>query len=136
MKNTVDARIEFYFKGKKYSPSTTIDLDRLMENQGGLPLIYSLVARENNIDPYSYEYEVLQSSDVYFDNAHGLAEAFVYDGELDLALFAAAWEKARLNETLQALAKKHMGIDKLDEVPGLKACLMEAWQLGKSTPHK
>ena len=131
MKNTVDARIEFSFKGKTLAPSTTIDLDRLMEDRGDMALIYSLVASENGIDPYSYEYEVLQSSDIRFDNAHGLAEAFVYDGELDLAQFAAAWEKAQRKDALQALAKKHMGINRLDEIPGLHACLMEAYELGK-----
>lgn len=74
MNNTIAAYIEFSFKGEKLTPSTTIDLDKMMAQNGTLDSIYSILARSNNIDAYSYEYEIMQMVETSYENAQGLAK--------------------------------------------------------------
>ena len=46
MKNSIDATVTFSFKGETYTPSTSIDLDALMEQQGGLLHLHHFLAVE------------------------------------------------------------------------------------------
>lgn len=131
MKNRIDVRVEFSFKGEVFSPSATINLDAMVENDGGLTGIYALLARENNIDTYSYLYEVMQASDLRFNNPVGLAESCFIDGSFDLSKFKQFSNQETILAILRPIAKKYLDIDDLDQQPGLKSALIESYNAGK-----
>ena len=60
-KNTVKVTIPFSFKGIDYEPSCVIDLDAFILGDNGIESVFQIVASQNNIGNYSYEYEVLES---------------------------------------------------------------------------
>ena len=93
MKNTITASIHFSFKGKEHSPSLTVELEPYLEGSGSFPNLCSLIARANNHDLYSYEYEMMQATDIIYSEAQGLIAEFINDGQLDVEAFEAAWNE-------------------------------------------
>ena len=106
----------------------TVDLDAMMEASGGVPDLYSLLARENKIDTYSYLYEVMESSDLIFSDATGLAVKCTVEGDFDLQKFEALWYQDNLSSGLQVIIEKH-GLNNSAE---LMAALTDAYELGKA----
>lgn len=133
MKNSLVASIEFYFKGEKYSPSARIDLDRMMETMGELPSFVSLLARENGIDPYSYQYEVMEVEEIRFSEVEGFVADFIHDGALDFEGFAARWHEQKLQEELAGIARRCLGVEELGRQPELNSALLEAYRLGRKS---
>ncbi len=136
MKNTLTATIHFSFKGVNHSPSTSIELDRYLETTGTLPDLYQLIARENDFDLYSYEYEIMQAQDISFSNSQGLVSEFIKDGALDFTEFKFVFEKVKVLNQLQDLANEHMQIEDLAQQPDLKEALLQAYALGKNTRNQ
>lgn len=136
MKNKIVASVEFYFKGELYSPKTTIDLDRLMMNQkNGLDIlasIHPMLAKENGIDLYSYEFEIMLEETILFSEATGIATDYLRDGQFFIEDFKKAWQEEKVLEYIQPIAKQYLGIDNLSQHDDLKAALTEAYVLGKS----
>ena len=66
---SIDATVNFSFKGETYNLTTTIDLDNVMQGDGHVPNIHLLLARQNDIDTYSYLYEAMESHPVRYSNA-------------------------------------------------------------------
>jgi len=132
MKNTVTASIRFSFKGINHSPSITIELDRYIETTGVLPDLYQLIARENDFDLYSYEYEMMQAQDITFSDPQGLVADFIKDGMLDFTEFKSVFEQQKVLTQLQDIAKEQMQIDNLEQQPDLKEALIQAYRLGKN----
>lgn len=130
MKNSIDAHLEFSFKGETHALSATIDLDRLPQDNA-LPSIHALLARQGGIDTYSYQYEIMQEEDIRFDNPHGLAAEFLQDGHFDLAAFAERLRADKLAAALQSIAEHEMGIADLEQHPQLKNSLLQAYRLGE-----
>lgn len=130
MKNSIDAHVEFSFKGETYAPFAAIDLDDLLEHHGSLPQIHALLAEKHGIDTYSYLYEVMQETEIVFDNAQGLAAQFLINGEFDMEAFTARWQENRILGLLQAVALRELGVDHLDQHPALKNALFQAYRLG------
>ena len=133
MSNHITASVEFYFKGEKFTASLELDLDQHMQNAGKLPALYPLLAKAINLDPYSYEYEMMQAEVIFFNNAKGLVAEHLDEGLLDIAAFETAWIENTLLEKLQEIAQRHLSIDDLHQQPDLKNALLEACQLGKDT---
>lgn len=133
MKNTIAANIEFSFKGEGYSLTSNIDLDQLMQRDQSLPSIHALLAHDNNIDTYSYLYEVMLEAEIRFSDARGIAEDFLDDGNFDQEGFMKAWQESRVVELLQPIATRELGIANLDQHQGLKNALVQAFNLGKRT---
>ncbi len=127
--NSIDAHLEFSYRGETYSLSSTLDLDRLLESDA-LPPLHALLAAEHGIDTYSYLYEVMLEEPIRFDNAQGMAADFVNGEDFDATAYAAAWHNHRLLAPLQEIAKNEMGIDDLTRHPQLKNALMQAYYLG------
>ena len=123
--------VEFYFKGEKYSPSMTIDLDSMMEAHGTVPDLHATIAKQNGIDTYSYLYEVMESEEIHYDQAEGRAAEFVVGGVLDVDGFIRQWHLDRAAGVIEPIAKRCMGIDDLEQHPDLKQALLEAYQAGK-----
>lgn len=131
-KNRITISVPFSFKGESFTPSCRVDLDALLLKHGELPCLYTHLANVCDIDPYSYEFDVMVMGGMLFEHAEGLAAEFAQEGEFDREGFEARWREVRLHEQLEAIAARHMGIDSLNEAPEVKSALMAAWQLGQS----
>ena len=131
MKNSIDALIEFSYKGETYSLSSHIDLDQFMEQQSSLPSFHAILARDNKIDTYSYLYEVMAESEIQFANAQGIAINFLNEGDFDQEGFITAWQESRILGLLQPIATRELGITDLDQHQPIKAALVQAYRLGK-----
>lgn len=130
MKSSLTVQITFSYKGVTYSPSARIELDSFLENNETVPEFYQIVARENHIDPYSYEYEVMQLGQFNYLAASGLAQQFCHEDEFDMAGFKACWERAHIEQKLAEIALKQMSIADLDDNQDLKQALLQAYHLG------
>jgi len=133
MKSSIEISAQFDFRGETFTPVITLDLDRLMQSGERMPDYHQLLANENGIDLYSYEYEVLESSELRFGQAKGLAAAFVDNGEFDFEGFRRHWLEQRELEALATVAQRHLGVDELAQQPSLRDALLEAYRLGKSS---
>jgi len=132
MSNKITASIRFSFKGQIHEPTLELDLDEFMKKSGCLPDICMLLARANNFDLYSYEYEMMQAEPIKFNQASGLVAKYVNDSLLDVQGFETAWKESLVIEQLAVIAKKELSIDDLDKQPDIKQALIEAYKLGSS----
>lgn len=132
MKNIITASIEFSFKGERFSPSITIELDEYLQSGKSLPNLYALIATANNIDHYSYEYEMMQAEPINIIQAEGMVADFVDNGSLNLDAFVTAWKQQKIIEDLQRIVEKNMGISELHLHPELKQTLLEIYRLAES----
>lgn len=132
MKNSIDAHVEFSFKGENYSLSATIELDEFPELEASRPSLHAILARKHGIDTYSYLYEVMEEEEIRFDNPQGLAVEFFTDGEFDLEAFIARKQTIKTLGLLQAIATQELAIDNLEQHPELKNALFQAYNLGRN----
>lgn len=133
MKNSVVASVIFYFKGEKHAPSMVIDLDELMERDGGLKNLHHSIAVANNIDSHSYEYEMMMADDILFEQPEGMAVEYLNDGQFDMDGFKAKWGEQQVVEAVRPIAESCVGITDLDGKPKLKAALIAAYLAGKAS---
>lgn len=134
MKNSLTATIEFHFKGELFTPSISLEIDNYMQSRGGLPDLCMLIAKENQIDLYSYEYEMMQGESIKISQAEGLVADFIVNDTLDVNAFVQAWhEQSALND-IHAIVERNMGINDLQQHPELKNTLLEVYHLGASKP--
>ena len=131
MKNTITASIHFSFKGKEHSPSLTVELEPYLEGAGSFPNLCSLIAKANNHDLYSYEYEMMQATDIKYSDAQGLIAEFINDGQLDVEAFEAAWNENKALIKLLTVAEEHMNITDFSQHSELKKALLAAYMLGR-----
>ncbi|MCU7930480.1 MAG: hypothetical protein KZQ90_06745 [Candidatus Thiodiazotropha sp. (ex Codakia rugifera)] len=134
MKNSIDVSATFSFKGEVHAPSATIDLDDCMATSGALPSIHTLLAKLNNIDTYSYQFEVMALSEIHYRNARGLAKQYLKDGLFNTAGFEVAWQEDQITRLLQPIASNILGIEDLNDHTDLKAALLQAYKLGSDAP--
>ncbi|MBU0688870.1 MAG: hypothetical protein KJ850_02515 [Gammaproteobacteria bacterium] len=130
MANTIDAFIEFSFKGENYEFHSTLDLDQQLERHMSLESMHHVMAVEHCIDTYSYLFEVMQMADIHFDNPQGRAADYLHDGEFDFEAYAAENETVAQLAPLQAIALREMGVEDLEQQPQLKQALLRAYRLG------
>jgi len=131
MIDQVTATIEFDYKGKRFAPTAILDLDLLMQQYGTIPPLYQLLANLNNIDSYSYEYEILLSQTIVFTDAQGLATDFVQNNHFDQIGFEQSWHQQRLYKELAPMLKQQLEINDIEQYPEIKKIILAAYQLGK-----
>ena len=131
MKNRVRVRATFSFRGKTHHPELVLDLDELPPESLEPETLYPMLASANGIDPYSYEYEVLEVTPLEFDQPEGVVTDHLHDGRLDFPALRQALTHAQLHNRLEEIARKQMGVEKLEEIPGLEAALRAAWETGQ-----
>ncbi len=131
MPNRMTVSLPFSFKGALFRPSSTIDLDELMEKFGSLPCLYTYIADENGIDIYSYEHDVMMMAGIEFEDVEGFAADFIEKGHFDSEGFESEWKKRRQYERLQKIAERQMDITDLEAHPDLKAALLDAYREGQ-----
>ena len=130
MKNTIQVSVAFSFKGESFEPTTILDLGLLIKKDSSVPDLHHMLAVQNDIDTYSYAYEVMQQSELYFDNATGFAGEYLQDGCFDFQAYITKSEEIELHSQLQQIAKDTLDIDDLTEEPEIKNALIHAYQLG------
>ena len=129
-KSSIKVEILFSFKGETHSPSTTIEFDQYLEKNQPVPEFFQLVARDNNIGVYSYEYEMIEMGHFKYSDAQGLAAEFCQQDNFDLVGFVDKWKEEYVLSLLSDIAKKYLDIDDLDENEAIKNALHQAHQLG------
>lgn len=130
MANSIDAFIEFSFKGENYEFHSTLDLDQQLERHMSLESMHHVLAVEHGIDTYSYLFEVMQIADIQYNNPQGRAVDYVHDGDFDFEAYADENETIALLAPLQAIALREMGVEDLEQQPQLKQALLRAYRLG------
>ena len=126
MKNSIKVSFNFSFKGERHSPSSVLDLDKMMERSGDFSQIDFHVAKENGIDTYSYLFEVMQMTPAEFSEPGGLAEEFYRDNSFDFEAFKQAHNEQKIIQQLQTIA----GDIDLEENEAVRKALLEAYRLG------
>lgn len=133
MKNTIVISAEFFYKGIKLSPSVKIDLDEHVKAQKSIESLYPLLAKSNDIDFYSYEYEMLQAEDLAFSEAKGLASSFLTEDIFDIEAFEQALHEENIIRDVSHIASTILSVVDLDSQPVLKTALIEAYKLGQQS---
>jgi hypothetical protein len=131
MKHKITVSLEFSFKGKRHSPSVVVDLGAHVISRSNFDSLYPLLANKNNIDVYSYEYEMMLTEELIFSEATGLAENFLVNGKFDFSAFEQALHDESLTEVLSKIASEHLSVDDLSSEPKLKAALLAAYKLDR-----
>lgn len=132
MKNTVVAQVHFSFKGEDFSPSLVLPLDRYAKTNSCFTNLYPAIARANQIDMYSYAYEVMESAAIVFHSAVGDVVNYVSDGQCDLLAYQDYLIEKEMCIKLEKIAAEVLGVDDLhhnDHVL-LKIALEKAYQAG------
>ena len=130
--NTVRARASFSFKGETYDLDLVIDLDACLGEPGVAPDFHQLLARAAGIDPYSYLYEVLESHEIEFSDATGVAARSCRDGRFDWTQFEQDQREERDWQRVRAVAQPIMTTRDLDAEPALKAALLAVYRAGRT----
>ena len=134
MKNTIDAQVEFSFRGETHCPSITLNLDMLADKSDTFQALHRVIAVENKIDTYSYLYDAMESYPIVFFNPKGNAVDYLQDNNFDFLRYKQDMEQLQIVDQITQVAQNKMGISDIDSHPDLKAALLEAYQLGvKST---
>lgn len=132
MTNKITASVEFYFKGKAFKPSVDLDLDLIMKQHGALPDLHHLLAEKDNIDTYSYEFEIMLVEELKFSNAEGDAVQFLTDHQFDQHAFIQHWNEQNILSQLAPNLKQELNIDDIEQNQALKAVILKAYYLGKN----
>ena len=131
--NTVRTRLALSFKGETYELDAVIDLDTCLGDPGEVPNFHQRLARAAGIDPYSYLYEALETHEITFSDATGMAEQSCCDGRFDWARFEQDQREAGDWRRVRAIAQQTLGARNLDAEPELKAALLAVYRAGKRT---
>jgi hypothetical protein len=134
--NTVRARLAFSFRGETYELDSVIDLNRWGGESGEAPNFHQLLARVAGIDPYSYLYEALESHEIAFSDATGVATRSCRDGRFDWARFEQDRREEWDWQVVRAIAQQTLGARDLDAALDLKAALLAAYRAGKASGLK
>lgn len=108
-----------------------VNLDAHIQTDTGFEAFYPLLATSNDIDLYSYEYEIMLAEDLVFSDATGLAASYLEEGKFYLDAFKQAFQDESITEVLSIIAKDHLSVDDLSSQPELKIALIEAFKLGQ-----
>jgi len=137
-KNTAIASLQFDFRGQTFRPTIKVDMDALMQRQEDIHHLYDRLAASIGLDAYRHEYDVMVLETICFSEPSGLVGNFITDGCLDFDAFAEAWLQQQVLNTLQPIARKHLGIENLEHHPDLRNALIESYHAGhnanKRTP--
>lgn len=131
--NTVRARMTFSFKGETYELDSVIDLEECLGEPAEAPDFHRLLTRVAGIDPYSYLYEVLESHEIEFSDATGVAAHSCRDGRFDWNRFEHDMSEAQDWQAVSVVAERILGVSDWDAEPALKAALLAAYRAGRAS---
>jgi hypothetical protein len=131
MNNSVDASVEFSFKGEHYHYTTRLDLGLLLRQHDAMPSIHDILAKQHGIDTYSYLYEIMEGAEIEFSNPDGLATDYLTDGKFNLPALEKNWQDAKACVLLQSIATRELGIADLTQHHAIRRALIEAYNMGR-----
>lgn len=131
MKNSIRASLEFDFRGERFSPSITVDLDTLIIRQGHLDKLYDMLATSIGLDAYRYEYDVMIMEEITFSEPTGIACEFTCDGKFNFDSFLVTWKRQQIIESIQPIAEKHLNISEISKHKDIQEALIECYQAGQ-----
>jgi hypothetical protein len=131
MKNEITAWLEFYYKGKKITARKSVDLDCVLESSQELPDFFPILAKTIELDKFSYEYELMLSEQILFEQAKGLAAEYLENRVFDFNGFKHAWLESKKFARLQAIAFEVLNVDDLNTRPALRQALNSAYESGR-----
>jgi hypothetical protein len=129
MLNTITVTIPFAFKGENHTPSCLIDLDDFIDKDMAAHFLFHIVAMENKIDKYSYQYEVLESSPILFSQPTGIAEDFLEGSSFNFDRFKSRSHTLRIEQQLNDIAAT---IDASKTQKSIVAALYKAFETGRN----
>jgi hypothetical protein len=129
MRNLLNLKLTLSYQGQFHEFQGELDLDEQLNRFSRLPDFHNWLARQHQVDSYSYLYESLEMEPVEIVSATGLAAEFIVDGEFQNDAFIKAWQAHKALPGLAALAKTHLNLD-LAQDETLKSLLLEAYQMG------
>ncbi len=137
-KNAICAQLEFSFKGETYLLEDMLDLDTFFIEQGHravgeTPDFHRHLAKKAGIDPISYLYEVLESHEISFSQASGLAADFCQNAHFDWQGFAEARRAAGEWENILAIVQDKITAQALEADAELKAVLLAVYRAGAAS---
>lgn len=130
MNNRIRAAIQFYYQGEKVAAYLELDLDKILQTNDDLENLYPQLAATIELDRYSYQYEMMLSESIQFDQATGLARDFLQQNQFDFNAFKQAWFEAVSFEKIEKLAQQYLQITDLNSEPKIKQALLASYQLG------
>ena len=130
--NSIDIKVEFYFKGERFAPCTTVDLDSYFQLQQTIQFCYVALAKAGDIGLHSHEIDLMVMEPLTYVKATGLAKQFLVDGEFDWEGMEQAWRASRQKNHITGIANKFFSVEYLEEHPKLATALEEAYNLGRS----
>jgi len=133
MKNSIQASLEFDFRGERFSPCVTVDLDTFMVRQDHLDRLYDMLATSIGLDVYRYEYDVMIMEEITFSEPTGIACEFTCDGKFDFDGFLVKWTRQQIIDSIQPIAEKHLNISDISKHPDIQEALIECYQKGQKT---
>ena len=131
--NTVRARVAFSFKGGTNELDSVVDLKACLGEPDAAPDFHRLLAQAAGIDTYSYLYEVLESHEIAFSDAIGVAARSCRDGQFDWNRFEQDAAEEQDWQVVRAIAQPIMAARDLDADPELKAALLATYRAGKAS---
>lgn len=133
MKNTVTVQVNFSFRGEDFSPTMELELDAYAKINDGFNHLYPAIAQANDIDTYSYAYEVMEASSLVFNNPQGNVVDFVNEGQCDLAAYKHFLQETEMLGELEKIAEATLSVDlHKPENDGIKTALIAAYKAGDS----
>ncbi len=130
MPETIDVRLVFDFKGRRHDLRSRIDLAPYLRRGAEPPDLHQILARDNAIDPYSYEYESLQMETPEIVAAQGLAREHLHQGRLDWPGLSEAYAERQRLEAIGRIAQAQLGVEDLSLRPDLRDALLAAYRAG------
>lgn len=130
--NTLRAQVSLSFKGETYDLNTVVDLDNYPADPHEPPNFHLLLAKAGGIDSYSYLYEVLESHDIEFSDATGVAAQCCEEGGFDWAKFARKVREEGDWQVVRRIAEPLLPADALEADPVLKSALLAVYRAGKT----
>jgi len=131
--NTLRIQLEFSFKGETRTLDEVFDLGQITVEPSGLPDFHRLLARKAGIDPISYLYEVLESHDLHFSAATGLAADHCHNGQFDWHGFDQARIEGGDWERILVIVQGKIAPHELETSPALKAALLAVYRAGRAS---
>ena len=134
--NTVRARMSISFKGENHELDTLLDLDKCVAETGAEPDFHLLLAKAAGIDPYSYLYEVLETHEIEFLEATGIATLSCRNGHFDWLQFELHRSEDLRMQRVRTIAEQTLSVHDLDQQVELRAALLAAYQAGQGEPDR
>ncbi len=122
--------VRYSFRGETHQPTVSLDLDRAMREQGSLPDFLLVLAQANDMNLYGYEYEALPYGEFLWSEAEGLAADCLDGDDFDAAAFESRWTEREQLRKLAGIARRHLGVERLEQKPELQQALLEAYRQG------